>query len=643
MREPATTTRSQRPLRSIPSSLASVFAVVAVAGTLLGAPVDQPRDLPPADRDALADRSCRPERRVGASARASAADGEPISYRQEPAVLFANHAGPVGLSEVVVAGDLDQVRFRLHNPFGDDTVESWRRVGTATVGGRLVSVFQASWPEAVFASILSRASVGPDYPFLYWGTILEPGGETGVPVYLRVASAGLPSSVITRIDDSAQFASHVVNLVIPDFANGYAGVEDLRAAEMTAARRFYEHFADAYEVLSFVSEPSIVLDGYAAYHRNVQNRVSGINQEFFDRSVLYGSAGALHGVEVFRGPQAISPELSLHEMSHQWGHYFDWLKLAGLARVWPDDVHAPATCPGHSVIGAHLPGRWEARPAEGGCRLARTPAPIEAGPFELYAMGLLAAEDLPDLEVFLDQEQFADGRTPVADGSPVTGETKAVTYRDLLGVHGRREGPRPAVWRRALVVVSRDGLLGQREMDYWNFHSARLEDPNGASPMSYEGYVSLDRASRRQTDLRTRIEPRAQPALPQAFDVDYPPIAPEDCRGVRFSGPVARRYAVGERARLGGTVTASDRSDFSTVLVRFWPYGGDARKVVREEAEVSRGGDFRLEVEFRDGQEGQFLFEVFLFWPDAGAQYSRCTLSPVTVEARPSPQAAPAP
>jgi hypothetical protein len=36
----------------------------------------------------------------------------------------------------------------------------------------------------------------------------------------------------------------------------------------------------------------------------------------------------------------------------------------------------------------------------------------------------------------------------------------------------------------------------------------------------------------------------------------------------------------------------------------------------------------------REGREGQYAVETFLFWPDAAPQYARCILSPVIVSPR---------
>ncbi len=618
-------------------SLAVAGIVVATATSVAVQSPPRPTPLPPVDREAVGLCTCRgevPPDHVARAEREPAGPGEPLSVAQDPPVLFATQQGPVRLREVLIAGDVPAVRFWRNNPTGDDVLETWARTGTKLVGTRMASVFSPEWSTEVFRAVLASSATGVDYPVLYWGAIELPGDPARWrAVYLRLASGGLPVSRVTRINERVQFASHVVNLVVPEFwwsrAEGGLDEVDLRGP----ARVFYEHFADVYDLLAFVGEPSLFLDdGYGAWHRNVRNEVLGINAAVMDNSRLYGSERVLQGVEVYRDALATTFRLANHELSHQWGHYFDWMQLAGLARQWPKSVHAPLASPGQSLIGAELPPTLRVSRGWGGAfEIERTPSPIEAGPFELYAMGLLAAADLPEVTVFNDQAQIEEGRTPLQLGAPIQGGGRVVTSSDLIRVHGPRTGPRPGTLRRALVVVSRDGLVTQREMDYWNYFAARLEDPNGTGPASYEGYVAFDRAARRAVDLQTRVLPRHVPAIDQPLDVDYPPFSVGDCPAVQFAQPVGTHHRVGDRITISGTVVARDRSDFQQIGIRFWPYGGDAAKRMIEFGDLSASGGFSMQFEFRDTQAGRYCMEVFLFWPDAPAQYARCTLTPVTV------------
>jgi hypothetical protein len=74
---------------------------------------------------------------------------------------------------------------------------------------------------------------------------------------------------------------------------------------------------------------------------------------------------------------------------------------------------------------------------------------------------------------------------------------------------------------------------------------------------------------------------------------------------------------VGERFRVAGRVTARDRTDFHQILIRLWPSTGDEARAEREYGDISRSGSFSVDLELRDGREGQYMVETFLFWPNA--------------------------
>ena len=89
-------------------------------------------------------------------------------------------------------------------------------------------------------------------------------------------------------------------------------------------------------------------------------------------------------------------------------------------------------------------------------------------------MGKLDAAQVPDFAVFQDQAQFAaDTSSSPAVGTRLNGDAQPVSIQDVIRIHGERRGPSPSIWRRALVVVSRDDLASQREIDQWNFFAQR--------------------------------------------------------------------------------------------------------------------------------------------------------------------------
>jgi hypothetical protein len=93
---------------------------------------------------------------------------------------------------------------------------------------------------------------------------------------------------------------------------------------------------------------------------------------------------------------------------------------------------------------------------------------------------------------------------------------------------------------------------------------------------------------------------------------------------------VRSRFVAGESVALTGRVTATDPVDFQQISVVF--YKADVSELVRFSGEVRRSGDFTVNVQFTDAHRGQYSMGVYLFWPNSGPQYSRSTLSTVTVQ-----------
>jgi hypothetical protein len=222
-------------------------------------------------------------------------------------------------------------------------------------------------------------------------------------------------------------------------------------------------------------------------------------------------------------------------------------------------------------------------------------------------------------------------------GALLDPSSKVATIDDVRRVHGPREGPAFAQIRRAAIVVSRDRLLTADEMAYWNYVAARQEDPNRSGMFDYDGQPSFEFTTGLRTDLATAIRPRDREPSTSAYVVDSPPLDPRECVGILFDAPVQTRFTVGQRVRLSGRVTATDRTDFDQILLRYWPRSGSGDAALRAQAEVSRSGMFSLELEFREAQKGLQRFEVFLFWPNASPQHPRCSLTTVTVDGTPGP------
>jgi hypothetical protein len=609
----------------------ALWAVLLSTGAGLQGP---PRDLPPGrEPDPRWLGPIDPTEPEGRWRTQALASSEPLSFQQDPPLLLPRDDHGARLRDFTVAGDVPRVRFDLwNNETGEFEPETWERERTDTVAGRLVSVFQPSWSADQIQRRLASARVGLDRPSLYLGSFrgAADGPTIAYALFLRVGSSLAGPVEIARIDDTAQYSSHVVNLVVPGFGDQrLTGDYDLTAV----ARRFYEHFEDSYEVLAVVPAAAHLAEN-GAYHLTVQNQVEGIGKSRVSNALQYGSGGTLLGVEAYHNVRLLENRVSTHELTHMWSHSFDWTRIAGINRAGHQPTaHAPLMTGGESLISAVLePTRRAARRADGSAVIERVPAPARHHPLDLYAMGLLEPAQMPEWEVFADQGQFSATTASAPDpGTPVAGESRRVSVNDVMAAHGPRRGPVFSSLSRATIVVSRDRLLSPEEMAYWNFFAARLEDPTGSGVLGYDGQPSFDVTTDRRIDLRTDIRPKTHPRIGQPHDVDPAALGATDCRGVEFTTPPRARLRTGERFRVAGRVTARDRTDFHQILIRLWPSTDEEARAEREYGDVSRSGSFSVDLEVREGREGQFSVQVFLFWPGAAAQYPRCNLSPLIV------------
>jgi hypothetical protein len=616
----------------------AIVLSVAVALTF-GARANQPLDLPlgaavtppPIECSTTRDRDLHGLRPAALSI--GVADGEPLSFEQSPPVLTPDFTGTIQLRRFMVVGDIATIQFRRIDPDNaEGQIETWERSTTTTIGGRLVSIFEPSWPDAQLAALLRRYVIGFDYPELYVGSVIVAAGVER-QVRLRVGFSSLPLSPVQRISDRVQYASNVVNLVVPDF-------EDTRVAGglsefnfETATRLFYQSFPDDYDSIAIIPAAS-AMGEFGAFHRNVRNAVSGVGIRLFNQGLQYGSAARLQGIELFGSARGLVNSTVTHEFAHQWGDDFNWSRLAGVSRAGHQPTaHAPLWWAGETMIGAVLTGDRRVRQNGGAFEIERTSAPIRYHPIELYSMGLIGREDVPDVSIFDNQGQFSATTVSRPDvGTVVEGETHVVHIDDIIREHGGRSGPVPGNWRRATVVVSREALLTQGEMDYWNFFAQRIGDRNRTGVLSIEGFASPFVATDGRVSVSTSITPLTGPSLPETFDIESPAIGRRDLRGMELLNPAPTRYRAGETVSIAGRVTAAEPVDFNQVLLRFTKYGGTPDEAFRFSGAVSRNGDFTVTVRFTSAQTGRYILAAFLFWPNAGTQFARTILTPIVVE-----------
>ena len=217
----------------------------------------------------------------------------------------------------------------------------------------------------------------------------------------------------------------------------------------------------------------------------------------------YGSNGRLRGAEAFRNSQFGSNILSNHELAHTWGDYWDWDALTGhVMGCWVPGSHSPLFYPGASMVNSVLNPRRQvgeqaavAATAHGPAfEVQRSPVPQTFHPTLLHRMGLISKNDVPPMLVFENQSQFSENFTEAPDtGTAIQGAHMEIHLNDIEGRHGVVSGPPLEEFRRATVVVSRDGLLSPELMNYWNHYAARHGAAEGTRNWSGTRVVRGDR------------------------------------------------------------------------------------------------------------------------------------------------------
>ena len=636
-----------------PESSTAPYAALAVRPVVGGPP-------PICGNPALINRQMRSGFAPPSLSLAMAEDGAahgPLWYDQNPRLLRADHAGGLAFDDFLVAGDVATLTFQRPSLSAENYVvqETWQRIGTTDIDGYLISVFNPSWDSAALWDSIGWQRRGFDHPYVQLGTLLVPrpsdatdaagdGEAERFSIRVRMAPLNVPSAQVTQIDDHTQYASHVVNLVMPDFGDGRLSGGDYGHALDEVAKRFYAHFRDEYASIAIVPQQQHVVP-YDAFHHNVRNPIAGLGAlPVFDDTEAYGSASVLRSVELFPNVSFTSNAASTHAIGHQWVDYWDWSALGGgIDRAGRNpDSHTPLFFPGEVYSGAVLDvtRRVAALGDRTGYAIERTADPAVLHPTTRYRMGLIGPEAVPEVLVFEDQGQFnaTDSTEPDA-GTVLEGGFHRVHINDVLAEHGSRSGPADTAWSRATVVVSRDGLLSSEEMSYWNFFAARHAATAGTT--TWEGVPSFYEATGGAVPLRTDVTPVHAAKIADAVEVGDMAVAAGEFRGVQLDAPVPARIAVGESVTIAGAVTTTERDDF-TVACAAWSHPGADSAHVFECASIT-GDRFSIPYRFAAADAGRHTLQIFLFYPDPGSPFPLSlplsSISGIEVAEQASPEA----
>ena len=534
----------------------------------------------------------------------SASAQEPLRVlwtTSDPPMITSTHSGPISF-EFVLPGDIPEVWFHpVEHTLGYDTPEEWTRTATHSYDGHLTSIFRATFdeprvvddivdwaPDGVlrekqyvhhFSAIpLGHLALSPEY---------TPQWRERANVYLPRVPLNLPPSPVRRINSEAQYSSHVVNLVVPTYADD-AVIASYALDEI--ARSFYLYFDDDYDALGIIPY-AMGANASPAYHEAVQNQIQGLGKGIFDYSRDYGSLGRLRAMHMY--PGGVTNYIVIHETAHQWWEFWDWKGVAGVENM--DGIHGPEySIPatgreyGARTVLSGDDAQTEAVPR-------RDYVPYLKSPVTLYKMGYIGPEDVPEITVFEVETRTLPGDiTATAFLTPLP----PVAINDFIARHGIRRGPvEGESWRMAVVVVTRDRLLSTEMMSLYNFMAARV----AALPGFGESGPSFFEATDGRMRLHTHVRPKGGPGLEPPIPVDVIPFMPIDAAeipGIRFDSPLSTRILVGADLVVEGEITDMSvlGSGGTTRICGRW-VGDQINWSVEKRncVESSRDGRFRFE------------------------------------------------
>jgi len=213
---------------------------------------------------------------------------------------------------------------------------------------------------------------------------------------------------------------------------------------MEIASRFHETHPDAYEFLFLFD--TFTETGPSLFW-SVRNDTLGIGQELHDDSELYGSNHVLLGMTHLKSirlfdlstPETTEMHLNamLHEMVHRWCAYVDYRDENGelsqdLRNPMDGFIHWSKFMLGGDIRSVMGGMSWV--PAGDGAWLAVPGDPKKGlAPIDLYLMGLLSPEEVPDMTLIVSDTPQEE----VNVGVLVTGYARTVSIGQVIAAEGK--------------------------------------------------------------------------------------------------------------------------------------------------------------------------------------------------------------
>ncbi len=607
-------------------------------------------------------------------------DNAPLGYQVFPPVISPDRTADFRVVMEFV-GDIPTLTVRqFENNEEGFIVVTLERTTTRSVDGRLISIFDWTVPAGVLGSAL-RYFHGHDSPAVPIGEVELPGVVVEAPIpgafggevrtheriRVRLLSTNIEESVVQEFTppetvptlvevQAGQYASHVVNLHVPGFGDERVQGGDHAYDLEGVVQALLQRLKDTMEVVAIIPEKS-AMSAWAGFHGVVKNDVTGIGLPIFDDSSRYGSAGVLRGRQVYALGEAFQPATFLHEVGHQHGAFFELPELIGVAAAghepWghmaltafaSQPAVATATALGVSqgetllgsvLIGTRVPTRTTAEEGLAGLvgsefQIALTGAPIIYNQLQRYAMGFVEAAAVSDIEVFEDQSQF-DAETVTAPevGTTLAGNTQTVTMNQIRQQHGDRSGSVQTHVRMGFVVITRDGLLPQRAMDWFNFYAQRMGADSGTR--SYNGFGSFKETTAGAASLATDINPLTDEKINQSLPVSNASFGPSDWRGLILDQAFAGTITTDQRLTLAGRIDTAIHgdTDYVAIIIRFTPYGGGDD--LTTQGDVTNGA-FSFDASVPQ-EPGAYVVDIFIYESFESPATATATIQPVFINA----------
>jgi hypothetical protein len=254
-----------------------------------------------------------------------------------------------------------------------------------------------------------------------------------------------------------------------------SGVLKTAIAERFVAKPFFDHlavakaflreFADDYDHLVVFLDFPLSLNGAFAFEITVKNDVHGIGDDVFDISPQVGSKGRLRSF-VQMGSLARYPndpntqfletnstlDVMGQETGHRWLsklHFLDGNGEKSDALLGRDLVHW-SFC--HNTLASDMEGNLFRE--DGGNRFTSIAATERYSPLDQYAMGLIAAADVPP---FYYVDGCPDPAAPPEVGALVLGNRIDLTIDDIIAAEGPRvpeAAKAPHTFNMAFILVA---------------------------------------------------------------------------------------------------------------------------------------------------------------------------------------------